>query len=866
MILGIDLGTTFSVLAVQGRVRLAPGYPAQPQYLEACGVSIIPDPYGSYIIPSVLWEDPEQPGRLIAGSLAREAADLGHSPIRFSKRSIGTNLLYPLGGCQLSAGEVARELLSYLKSVAEEALGARLERAVITHPAYFDPAMKEETARAAQDAGFDFDSEKHLLMEPIAAALAYTRADSRDPLRLLTYDLGGGTFDVTVMERRQGVITVKAVGGNRLLGGYNFDRELAHWLLRRLQERGVRVSVDEQDPAGRGRWARLLRLAEEIKIQLARARTGRMPVHIKEQDLFRDDLGRPVNVTESLSRDQFVALIQDFVTETITGSGGAGESKGCEAVLAEAGWTIGQVDEILLVGGSSAGPWIADTIRNLWQREPQLFEPDLCVAVGAALHASTLPEPVGGASCRIELDVPRQSVLESVNVAGRLLPADGGIPRPAGLTVLLSHAGRRLTASPGREGAFLFQEVELPPESVTRFHLAVVDAAGRPIVEHRFEIEQVSGDVPGTTSVLTVLPKPLYIEVLGGMKPLAAEGATLPAHCEVELTRVNDESSIAIRLFQETEALGTVVIEKVPPEAPVGARVKLALDVSRNNRITGRAAVFTRTGQLAAEAPVDIKIPPLQVPELSVLQQEFRGTELERAERIELERSAEARLALQAKGDKLSGRIERMLAAPNPDRQEIWLALRDLRRIVTPPKDDLEPRLDQFERLVLRIREVLGSQGTDPQVQGHAQIVDRQEKEGRAAHAKKDRKAWAQINANLEGLLHRLQRPGSEKSPERDAPPTFLQKLFWRMQLDQTRTLLRAREAELDREGKRERLQVRLNRLRDEIDRVEGEIESVDDQLEPKKAQSRLQLLYYQRVKPVEDAIPTLDDVDVRLA
>src|SRR5262249_29105988 len=159
---------------------------------------------------------------------------------------------------------------------------------------------------------------------------------------------------------------------------------------------------------------------------------------------------------------------------------------------------------------------------------------------------------------------------------GRVLPVDG-LPRPDGLMVLLTRPGGRLSAEVGGEvggeGSFLFQDVELPPDAVTRFSLSIVDGRGRSVVEHAFEVEQKADGGADAVSALTVLPKPLYIEVLGGMKPLAAEGATLPAHCEVDLTRVNDESSIQIRLFQESDPLGTVVIEKVPPEAPIGAKV-----------------------------------------------------------------------------------------------------------------------------------------------------------------------------------------------------------------------------------------------------------------------------------------------------
>lgn len=572
MIVGIDLGTTFSVIVVSGQVKLTAGYP-KPRYLERYDVSIVPDPFGNYVIPSAVWEHPEQPGELIVGALAKDAADEGHSPIMFSKRNIGTNILHPLGESQFTARQVAREILVYLKGIAEEALGERIDRAVVTHPAYFDPAMKEETVLAAQDAGFDFNPEKHLLMEPAAAALAYTRTDTRDPLRILTYDLGGGTFDVTVMERREGSITIKAFGGNRLLGGFNFDRQLARWMLRRLQERGVQIILDENSPADRGKWARLLHLAEDTKHKLARAHTDKIPVQIKQQAIFDDDRGCPIDLMDEITREQFEALIQDFLDETIYGIAGEGGTKGCSATLAEAGLTIDQIDEILLVGGSTYGPWVAKAIKKAWGREARVFEPDLCVAAGAAIYGTTL-------------------------------------------------------------------------------------------------------------------------------------------------------------------------------------------------------------------------LPAMEIPD----------------------------------------------------------------------KDQMEPPLHDFERVLLRLKEVLPSRASDSQVQSYISMAHRLENEGRAAYSRKNRRDWAKINTSLQRLLHQLQ-PVCYESPKELPTPGV--KLVASALLRLARRLLRAREAELRREDKLERFQGRVNRLRQAIDAIERAIEEIDDNADPKSAQAQLQ-----RIKPIVDELskPWADVTDPALS
>lgn len=860
MIIGIDLGTTFSVIAVSGQIQMTPGYP-EPCYLDQCDVSIIPDQFGNYIIPSALWEDPNELGTLIIGALAKTAADEGYSPILFSKRSIGTDILLPLGNRSFTARQAAAEILRYLKHVAEEALGETVDRAVITHPAYFDPAMKEETALAAQDAGFQFDPEKHLLMEPVAAALTYTRTDTRDPLRTLTYDLGGGTFDVTVMERRRGITTVKAFGGNRLLGGFNFDRELARWILNRLRERGVQLSLNEQNSTDRAKWIRLLRIAEDIKIKLANARGDKMPVQIREQAIFTDDLGRPINLLDQITREQFTTLIQELLDSTITGKGGQGETKGCEATIAEAQLTIDKIDEILLVGGSSYGPWIAQTIQRHWGRDARLFEPDLCVAAGAAIHAMTLPQSVHTAQYHLELDVPAQSILDTVSVAGRIV-VTGSEAQFDNLTAsLIRPSGEAQHIAVSSAGTFLFDEVELDLDTLNQFQLIVTDVSHQPIITHQFEVVQT--DKYTDNSIPTPLPKPLYIEVLGGVKPLAEEGASLPAHVEVELRRVNDDDTIEIRLFQETDPIGSILIEGVPKEAPIGSKVRLAIDVSRNNRISGKASVFTLKGAVAAETLVDVRIPRLQVPDVETLSAEFQQLEEEREELLDIERSAENRMRLQATGERLAKKIGKLFNDPAPDRQELWLALRALRLLVHPPQDEMSPTLVQFEQNILRFKELLSAHPTDLWMQGYQRMVDQLEREGRIAHWHKDQRRWSQVNARCDDLYYHLERALRGEETSIRVRPTSLQKMYALALLDQTRQQLRAKEEELLRQNKLDRVQRQVDRLREQIDSIEVAVEKIDDSTDPETAEDQLLLLRMQGMTIVTERITKLG-VDVR--
>lgn len=855
MIIGIDLGTTFSVLAVHGRVDLSEGYPP-PTYLDELDVTIIPDPYGNDVIPSAVWEDPDNPGTLIVGTEARDRFTEGQAPILFSKRNIGTDVGHSLLGRAYSAREVAKIILAYLKDIAEQALGERVERAVITHPAFFEGSMMRETAEAAREAGFDFDQEKHLLMEPTAAALAYTGADPRDPLRLLTYDLGGGTFDVTVMERRGGVVTVKAFGGNRLLGGYTFDRRLANWLYDRIRDRGVRITVDEEDPRRHASWTRLLQIAEDAKHRLARARTDRQPVQIREQ--LTDDDGRPITLLESINRNQFTELIQDLLDETLEGHGG-GETKGCELILAEAGLTIDQIDEVLLVGGSTWGPWVAEAIDRKWGREARLLEPDRIVAAGAALQASSLPAEVRGTGCSVQLDVEPRSPQESITVAGRV-----ETDMTAELAVVLTdEGGRSYVATPDAHCRFHFDDVELRPRATNRFTLAVGEGEHRNLAEHHFEVEQISEDAEdgGTVAaVLTVLPKPLFIEVADGMEPLADEGATLPARRKLEFQRINDYDTIEIRLYQELDPIGSVLIKDVPEQATVGSKVILTVEISRSNKIEGRATVHTRSGTVIREVPVDVSIPRMEIPALSELKEELAALEAELDERLSLETDASVRMTMRAEGDRLRRKARNLIAGPAPDRQEVWLALRGLDRKVRPPRDQLNPPLAHFEGMVLRIRDLLASEGADPNVQAHARIADRLEKEGRAAHARRQARRWAQVNDGLGNLLGRLERTFGEGIHD-ELPPADVLKMLATVQLDQVRQELRAKETELMDRGDFDRFRSRTDRIRTAIDDTQTAVEQIPNDTAPRAAEARIQMVRH-KIRTISDDIRLLD-IDV---
>jgi hypothetical protein len=187
---------------------------------------------------------------------------------------------------------------------------------VVTHPAYFDPGQVQETREAAVDAGYDMSHPGQMMMEPAAAALSYTLNDERDPLTVMTYDLGGGTFDVTVLEKREGLITMRAFDGGHLLGGYNLDRAFVRWLLEDLAAKGRVIPYDETNEEDRGRRARLLHVAENVKMRLAEQKNAKTQVPVKV-DFLVDAEGRPVQFMGRINREQYTELVREEMAVTV---------------------------------------------------------------------------------------------------------------------------------------------------------------------------------------------------------------------------------------------------------------------------------------------------------------------------------------------------------------------------------------------------------------------------------------------------------------------------------------------------------------------------------------------------------------------
>jgi len=350
-IVGIDLGTTNSEIAIY-----ADGKPL-----------VLGDAQKRMVLPSVVGLSPA--GELLVGEAARNQFLLyPERTIRSIKRRMGTDARVRLGERAYAPQEISAIILTRLKEIAEAQLGHAVRRAVITVPAYFSDAQRQATREAGEIAGLEV---VRIINEPTAAALVYEAAQQQGK-RILVYDLGGGTFDVSVVRIEGGVVEVISSHGNNHLGGDDFDEKIVNHIREHLKiKHGVDVSDQPQA------MARIVRAAETAKKHLSDHPYAR----IAEEYLTEQD-GKPVNLDMEISRVGYEEMIMPFIEETL----GA-----IHTALQSAQLTASQVDEILLVGGATRTPLIRTRLADVFQRQPRgEVDPDLCVAMGAAIQGASI--------------------------------------------------------------------------------------------------------------------------------------------------------------------------------------------------------------------------------------------------------------------------------------------------------------------------------------------------------------------------------------------------------------------------------------------------------------------------------------------
>ena len=835
MDIGIDLGTTFCVMGVKGKIELAEGYPPG-EYIPEFDVTLIPSPTGETEIPSVVWASPDDPDEVLVGLDAKMKADEGESPIMFAKRAIGTEERLRIHGRELSAVDVSTRILQFLKQCAEQALGDTITRAVITHPAYFDPGAIAQTREAAVAAGFDMSLPQQLLMEPAAAAIAYLKSDKRDPLKVLTYDLGGGTFDVTVLERREGVIDLLAFDGDHLLGGYNFDRALVQWLRERQKEKGRTPYYDAEDDAHRGRRAQLLVLAENIKERLSQQKSDNVTVPISGKQLLVDENDRPIPISERISRKEYSKLLEPHLKRTL---------ECCRSALEKAKLTIQDIDEVLMVGGSTHGPWVQQAVRQGLEREIMILEPDKCVGAGAAVLASELPPRSVGGGMELVLDVPKTSPLDMINIAGSLRRKGGSGPpeQHDSLRVLLKQISSAVSmeAQVDKRGRFLFEDVELA-SGETAFALSIINEGGT-VIHEAFSVEY-DPEAEGEAELTIVLPKPLFLKTRDGMKSIVEEGRKLPAECELEVYRQHGDDKVQLEIYQGLDPVGSVWIENIPRDAGQGSKIIINVEITRHNEVRGTARVLAPgSDKIAAQCDVQISFPPIPVPNLNELKDKLSVLREQSDQIVASTADRELKARLKGKGERILRNVDALMDEMEPDRQEISRLLNDYSHMIDPKKDDLKPSRAEFRATVEEVRELI-EQKSGPEKTTLETQIDQLEEQGREAAQTKNRRTWAHVYDGLLALRSKLQPRSSGGASAKELPPTPILKEAFGQMLEQARKILDSEKEKLrTRKDYQSRILPRADGLAAELDRIEAAIRKVSDDLPPNQGFAQLQLL-----------------------
>ena len=356
-IIGIDLGTTNSCVAV----------------MEGGEPVVIANAEGGRTTPSVVAF--AKSGERMVGQVAkRQAITNPDRTISSIKREMGTDHKSVIGDKSYTPQEISAMILQKLKADAEAYLGEKITQAVITVPAYFSDAQRQATKDAGKIAGLDV---LRIINEPTAASLAYG-VDKEQEQKVMVYDLGGGTFDVSILEIGDGVFEVLATGGNTRLGGDDFDNRIIDWLADEFKkDNGIDLRKDKVT------MQRLKEAAEKAKIELSSVTSADINL-----PFITADAEGPKHLDMTLTRAKFNELTADLVEATI---------KPAKQALSDAGLTASLIDKVLMVGGSSRIPAVYDAVKALIGKDPhQEINPDECVALGAAIQAGVLGGDVKG--------------------------------------------------------------------------------------------------------------------------------------------------------------------------------------------------------------------------------------------------------------------------------------------------------------------------------------------------------------------------------------------------------------------------------------------------------------------------------------
>ena len=544
-IIGIDLGTTNSVLGV---IR--------------AGAPILLNVQGARLLPSVVGVSPQD--ELLVGTPARNQWVISPDrTVRSIKRKMGKDETVTMAGKSYTPQEISAFILRAIKEAAERALGETVNRAVITVPAYFNEVQRQATIEAGTIAGLTVE---RIINEPTAAALAYGYGvDPDDHLRVLVYDLGGGTFDVSIIELNMGVVDVLATAGDNFLGGDDFDEQLAILLADEFMEEHV-IDLRDDHQA----WARLLREAEEAKIRLS----SEPVTMVTLEYIAQDDDGNALHLRREVARSEFVEAIEDMLDRTLVA---------IDKALDDANLQAADIDRVLLVGGSTRIPAVWAMVAERMEQDPRMeIDPDAAVALGAAVQAGII---AGEEIDAILVDVTPMSLgIETarINMAGQL-STDQFVPLiHRNATIPVQKSEIFTTMFPGQETIHV------------KVYQGEQQLASHNVLLGDFMVENLT---PNASDGLAQVTINFQLDINGILDVTVTERATgrqqserltadrqrlTPEQIAASQSRLSDDyASTPVTFDDETRALldrARVVLETIGPDSDLGGEILAAID------------------------------------------------------------------------------------------------------------------------------------------------------------------------------------------------------------------------------------------------------------------------------------------------